>query len=289
MATSARLESLCLEDLESTVPRFVRCVALAAGQLGLGLAPDGSPAWQDAAAAECPIAVAADGRLALTRTERAPAVQVQRAGREVDVPPLRPIMLRDGDVLIVAGHRVRLFRHGQVTRVHRPQLLRGKVAAFAAAAALALSAGVAAPAGADAPIEVQPRPPAPPPPPPQAYRGAVKVDVGTARGPGKVEPAKVKATLVQTLAPITSCYDGLLSRGSRATGTIELELTLRAAGRAEELTVTKDGVGDTGLKDCVLRELKARKFAPPAGGHVTLPVTYTFARQRKSGAGDPGL
>jgi hypothetical protein len=282
MVTSIRLESLCLQDLDAAVPRFVRCVALPAGRLGLGLAADGSPAWQDEAAASCPIAVAADGRLALTRTERAPAVRVERAGRSVDVPPLRPTMLRDGDVLVVAGHRVRLFRHGEITRVHKPQVLRGKLAALAAAAGLALAAGVAAPAGAAAPIEVQTRPPAPPPPPPQAYRGVVKVDVGTKRGPGKVEPAKVKATLVQTLGPITSCYDRLLAGGSRASGTLDVELTLRQAGRAEDVTVVKDGVGTKELTACVLREIKARTFAPPAGGHVTLPVTYTFTRQRKS-------
>jgi TonB family protein len=286
MTTSTRLESLCLQDLDAAVPRFVRCVALPAGRLGLGLAADGTPAWQDEAAASCPIAVAADGRLALTRTERAPAVRVERAGRSVDVLPLRPTMLRDGDVLVVDGHRVRLFRHGEVARVHRPRLLRGKLAALAAAAALALAAGVAAPAGADAPIEVQPRPPAPPPPPPQSYRGVVKVDVGTKRGPGKVEPAKVKATLVQTLGPVTSCYDSLLGRGSRAAGTINLEFTLREAGRAEDVTIVKDGVGANELTACVLREVKARTFAPPTGGHVTLPVTYTFARQRKSGPGD---
>ncbi|MFH0824761.1 MAG: ATP-binding cassette domain-containing protein, partial [Pseudomonadota bacterium] len=34
--------------------------------------------------------VAADGRLALTRTEQAPPVRVERAGRSVDVLPLRP-------------------------------------------------------------------------------------------------------------------------------------------------------------------------------------------------------
>jgi hypothetical protein len=164
--------ALCMEDLDPAVDdaRFLRCVALPGRQPGLRVLSDGSLGWQFAGAIACELCVSADERLILFRPEGAPSVLLDRAGRVLDVPFERPVVLLSQDVIEVGSRRMRVHIHGLATKVAPPSRLpsRRHVAAHTAAI-VALGAAVLA---CDKPVEVRETPPlvaedpsgAPPPP-----------------------------------------------------------------------------------------------------------------------------
>ncbi len=153
--------SLCLEDLE--VSTFVQCVAVVGRQDGLGLDALGRAVW--GTRGRCELWVSGDARLVLYRTPESPRVQVCRLGRVVDAPDAKPVILLDGDELVVgpAARRLRVHVHGPAPEAHPPRPLEpSRVRALAAklAAAAALGASLAG-----CPIEIRPRPPDMAPPP----------------------------------------------------------------------------------------------------------------------------
>lgn len=161
--------ALCLEDLAASTnrPRFTRCTALAGGGLGLQLDHQGDICWQQPAAGVCELWVSADERLMLFRPAGAPPVGVHRAGRSLDAPVGKPVVLLNQDELSVGPRRFRLHVHGQAPVVQAPEALAPtafRAVIGRAAAAMAMGAAVAAQG-----IEVLANPPkvaAPPPPPP---------------------------------------------------------------------------------------------------------------------------
>jgi len=192
--------ALCLEDLapSSRSERFLRCVALAGRKPGLRLGPDGVVAWRSEAPVACELWVSLDERLILLRPAGAPPIVVRRAGRVLDVPFDKPVVVTDQDVVEVGPKRLRLHLHGQALEVTAPMFLpeRSMAGATRLAAVVAMGAAVVgckgtggevrggasatttgpattAPATgattATAPIEVRESPPAPPEytPPPQ--------------------------------------------------------------------------------------------------------------------------
>jgi len=163
---------ICLEDLELTEndERYIRCVALPGGEPGLALDREGAVRWMPEEPAQYGLWVSTDDQLVLLRGDGARPVTVSRAGRSLEAPEAKPVVLLDGDLLVVNGRRLLVHVHGAAQEIHAPEHLTGSALARmarAAAAAVALGAAALAPGQvgiADAaPIEVRDRPPAPMP------------------------------------------------------------------------------------------------------------------------------
>jgi len=165
--------AICLEDLApvSRSERYLRCVALVGRQPGLRLALDGTVAWQTDGAVGCELWVSLDDRLILLRPAGAPPVVVRRAGRSLDVPVDKPVVVIDQDVAEVGPKRIRLHVHGQAAEVSAPSYLPERAATGAArlAALVAMGAAVAgcrgtgtsdqSPSGTTTAVEVREHPP----------------------------------------------------------------------------------------------------------------------------------
>ena len=142
--------AICLEDLDAAVDdeRYLRCVALPGDdEAGLTLDDQGRARWMPDGPEAYELWVSGDGRLALFRNAGAPTLVVRRAGRTLEAPTGKPVMLLDQDLLEVAGRRLRVHVHGEADEVHEPRFLSARSLARmarAAAAALALSTAVGA-------------------------------------------------------------------------------------------------------------------------------------------------
>jgi hypothetical protein len=163
---------ICLEELTnpSVEERFIRCVALAGGEPGLALDRAGAVRWMPTGAADYGLWVSADERLILLRAEGADPIMVSRAGRGIEAPAGKPVVLVDQDLLEVNGQQLRVHVHGVAAEIRPPERLSSSaLAKIARAAAAALAFGIASgasaapPPGAPEPIQVRPRPPAPMP------------------------------------------------------------------------------------------------------------------------------
>lgn len=175
--------AICLEDLDAAADdkRYLRCVALPGGEPGLALDSRGTVRWMPDGPEACSyeLWVSADGRLALFRNPHTPPVVVWRAGRSLEAPAQKPVMLVNQDLLEVDGRRLRVHLHGVAEQVHEPRWLTARaLARMARAAAVALTLGTAVGGAGEArgtpaqrvtgdtgAIEVRLHPPAPRPRP----------------------------------------------------------------------------------------------------------------------------
>jgi hypothetical protein len=165
--------AICIEDLDApaTPSQYTRCVALPGRQPGLRLDGAGRILWHRDEAVACELWVSADDRLILYRPEDALPVIVHRAGRSLDVPCSKPVVLIDQDQVGVGERHLRIHVHGEAPVVTAPMPLlpepkskfrvRGRLAQGAATAAI-----VGAIAMAGGCIEVRENPPVPLPPTP---------------------------------------------------------------------------------------------------------------------------
>jgi hypothetical protein len=189
--------ALCIETLDAGPDRtqFMRCVAIAGRQPGLGLDQAGSVVWQDPQHTTSELWVSADNCLILYRPAGVPPFLVHRAGRSLDVPFGKPVVVVDQDEITIGGIRLRLHVHGLAPVVAAPSPLPPEpslVGRMARAAAVVALGSVAATGCIDVrdkppeptaqgsetnnPIEVRPQPPAPPvPTTPKASTNAIEV------------------------------------------------------------------------------------------------------------------
>ena len=182
---------ICIEDLDAAPGsiRYIRCVAVAGGEAGLTLDLQGDVLWRRDEQEACQLWVSMDERLILLRPAGAPVVRVSRAGRSIDAPRGKPVVLLDQDQVQIGGRRLRVHVHGETEEVFPPSPLEperreGRLAGAARAAATALALGAALGASgcksensvdlSNKNIQVRKVPPAPPakdplpPPPPDA-------------------------------------------------------------------------------------------------------------------------
>jgi len=158
--------AICIEDLEARPgePRYVRCVAIPGRQPGLRLDTGGEVLWKTDDDVACELWVSADDRLILYRPEGADAVTVSRAGRSLDVPFGKPVVLIDQDGIAVGGRQLRVHVHGEAPAVSAPSVLapqQGALSGLARAAAVAATISAAAVAGGCGDkIDVRDQPPA---------------------------------------------------------------------------------------------------------------------------------
>jgi len=168
--------SICIENLHPAHEgvRYLRCCVLYGLAPGLALSPDGQVAWQGDAPAAGRLFVSQDGQLICLREAGAfGVVTVWREGRSTTAPEGKPVVLLDGDELVVGDVRLRLHVHGWTKTATAPSFLPvespaaggwSRVAAAGVAAALGITAmtGCWSSDGPRKPVEVRDQPPAPP-------------------------------------------------------------------------------------------------------------------------------
>jgi len=115
--------SLCIECLwvvEGEDRPLMRCTAMPGGQPGLGLDADGNIRWLASAGLACELWVSADDRLIALRPVGAPALSVGRAGRWIDAPEGKPVVLLDQDQIRLGARVFRVHIHGETDSVQEP-------------------------------------------------------------------------------------------------------------------------------------------------------------------------
>jgi hypothetical protein len=141
--------AICIEDLDST--KYIRCVALPGRQPGLRLDEAGKVLWQSDDGVTCELWVSADERLVLYRPEGRIPVTLRRAGRSLDVPCDKPVIIVDKDQVDVGPHHLRVHIHGEASSVVAPSVLvsrpRSSNRLVQAVAAAAVIGAVAATGG----------------------------------------------------------------------------------------------------------------------------------------------
>jgi hypothetical protein len=167
--------SLCLDFFGTRGSKFMCCVALPGGQPGLGLDSTGSLLWQDRGNTACQLWVSSDKCLIAYRPEGATGFTLHRAGRVLEVPSGKPLVVLDKDELEIGTQRLRIHVHGTASEITGPSEyipgsgVLGGIVSATAAAALALTGGVGLPGcgpggqqGPTKPIEIRDKPPKPP-------------------------------------------------------------------------------------------------------------------------------
>ncbi len=157
--------AICIEDLNapSKASKYLQCVALPGRQPGLRLDEAGHALWLSEKAVACELWVSADNRLILYRPESAPPVQVRRAGRSLDVPFNKPVILLDKDEVDVGARHLRIHIHGEAAAVAAPTPLVVKPSPFDRLAQTATAAALIGTLATGC-IEVRETPPVPLPP-----------------------------------------------------------------------------------------------------------------------------
>jgi hypothetical protein len=117
--------AICIEDLDVQLGagKYLRCVAMPGRQPGLRLDGAGRVLWRSDDGASCELWVTADGRLALYRQAGMGRVTLRRAGRSLEVPSAKPVIVVDQDRVDVGERRLRVHVHGEAQAVAAPSPL----------------------------------------------------------------------------------------------------------------------------------------------------------------------
>ena len=181
---------LCLESLDPAEDEhpYVRCVAMAGGEPGLGISPNGAIIWREDTAAVALLWVSADSQLIVSRHQEGHGVRLIRAERFLELPLAKPVVVLHEDVLVIGERTYRIHVHGVAAVVAPPtRLTLRRAQTLLATAALAAASF----AGCHASTQGQPGAPstdvaAPPPPTSQYAEPPPNLETGGAPG---VEPA----------------------------------------------------------------------------------------------------
>jgi hypothetical protein len=138
--------AICIEDVSSVddTVRYLQCVAIPGDSPGLAIDDRGVVRWKAELDRASEIFVSADDRLILFRRQGAAEIVLRRAGRSLDVPVEKPVVLLDQDRAEIHGRVLRIHVHGTAPHLEAPSyykpepLATGSGAKAAAAAALAL-------------------------------------------------------------------------------------------------------------------------------------------------------
>ncbi len=117
--------SICIEEIDrkAKTSRYTKCVALPGRQPGLRLDSIGNILWRSDDAAlinACELWVSADNRLILYRLEGAVPITVYRAGRSLDAPSSKPVVLINQDQIDISGRCLKVHLHGEAKKVTAP-------------------------------------------------------------------------------------------------------------------------------------------------------------------------
>jgi len=134
---------LCLESLDPAADEqpYVRCVALAGGDPGLGVDADGKIVWCQNELAAALLWVSADSQLILVRRSPSQNVRLIRAERFLDLPLDKPVVVLHEDVITIEGNSFRVHVHGTTRTIAPPErLLLRRAQSLVAGAVLAAAA-----------------------------------------------------------------------------------------------------------------------------------------------------
>jgi hypothetical protein len=153
--------AICLEDVDARDPaqRYLRCVALVGRQPGLRVDAGGTVVWKPGELPACELWVSADDRLILYRMGDDVPVNLLRAGRSLQLPVGKPVVVLDQDIFEVNGHRLRIHVHGAASAVTPPSPLRPTAKRTAASMAAAVALSAVALSGCDGIVEIRETPP----------------------------------------------------------------------------------------------------------------------------------
>jgi hypothetical protein len=241
--------AICIEDLDpQSKTRYLRCVALPGRQPGLCLDRAGSVLWQNENGVSCELWVSADQRLILYRPEAKIPVPVtlRRAGRSLDVPCGKPVVVIDKDQIDVGSRHLRIHVHGKAPSVAAPSPLLsrprslGRLAQAATAAALI---GAVAATGGCTDIDVRENPPEPVEPTPE---NTVPPTIEVIENPPEVMPPQGPLSGVAAVEAIqgewiaAQAYD---VEGERVwiTGTLTIEENWYTFASTRAITGTSQG------------------------------------------------
>jgi len=116
--------AICIEDMDAQAEtKYLRCVAVPGRQPGLRLDEAGSVLWKSGDGASCELWVSADDRLILYRPEGATGVTLRRAGRSLDAPCGKPVVVIDQDQIDVGARSLRIHVHGKAPLITAPSAL----------------------------------------------------------------------------------------------------------------------------------------------------------------------
>lgn len=99
-------------------------------------------------------------------------------------------------------------------------------------------------------------------------------------GTGMGEKVRADVTArMQTAEPtLTACYGSALQRNRKLRGMLVLSITAEAkTGQFKNVNVTRDELGDTELRKCVLDKVAEQKLEKPQSTNITFSYPLRFA------------
>lgn len=97
-------------------------------------------------------------------------------------------------------------------------------------------------------------------------------------GMGKQVRADVTARMQTAEPALASCYGAALQRNRKLRGMLVLSITAEAkTGQFKNVTLTRDELGDTELRKCVLDEIAEQRLEKPQSTNITFTYPLRFA------------
>ncbi len=95
---------------------------------------------------------------------------------------------------------------------------------------------------------------------------------------GEKVRADVTARMQVAEPTLTSCYGSALQRNRKLRGMLVLSITAEAkTGQFKNVNVTRDELGDTELRKCVLDKVSEQKLEKPQSTNITFSYPLRFA------------
>lgn len=87
----------------------------------------------------------------------------------------------------------------------------------------------------------------------------------------------IRRSIDAQLPRVRACYERTLKQGQVVFGRMQLAWSIEPDGRVTSARLSRDGVGDPALRDCVVRELSGWRFpASSDGAEVEYPLNFRF-------------
>jgi len=97
-------------------------------------------------------------------------------------------------------------------------------------------------------------------------------------GLGADTRADITAQMTAAQQPLESCYQAALKSNRKLQGVIVLAFVAAPqTGEFQEITITRDELGDPGVRKCVLDEVGKHKLEKPQGSRVSISYPIHFA------------
>jgi hypothetical protein len=97
-------------------------------------------------------------------------------------------------------------------------------------------------------------------------------------GMGADTRADITARMTTAQPPLESCYQAALKTNRKLQGTMVLAfVAVPQTGQFQEITITRDELGDPGVRKCVIDEVGKLKLEKPPSARVSISYPIHFA------------